>query len=135
MRTHRLLIAVTLGAVLSLLADLRAEERRWFKLSEGETYVADFTLGPGETRDIEIVSESPLWVGFYSDASFEQAATFAKQHQNPIRLSWKVNPKNSVASTMGASTVFQSKDGKVSITAKNSADIPFRIVNFTKPKR
>jgi hypothetical protein len=61
MQTRRLLRGVTLGAVLSILADLGAEERRWFKLSEGETYVADFTLGAGEARDIGIVSaSSPL---------------------------------------------------------------------------
>lgn len=33
MQTRRPLLGMTLGAVPPILADLRAEERRWFKLS------------------------------------------------------------------------------------------------------
>lgn len=102
----------------------------WYDLRDDQHYVADFSLNPGETKDLSIESEEELWVGFYTDISVEQSEKY-KNSDYPIKISNE--ERGSISSTFGGATIFKPVDGKIDIAvSNNSKDDTIQVVIYTQ---
>ena len=106
---------------------------KWFHLSAGDTYVADFTLKPNESRLFDVVTIKPITVDFQTDMSFEKAKQYNSSIpvRTPVRLSMQ-HGTQFVASASGAGTQFNTDNGKIALKIENGADIPLRVVISTR---
>ena len=102
----------------------------WYDLRDDQNYVDDFSLKPGETKDLAIEYEEELWVGFYTDVSVEQSENY-KDNAYLIKISNE--ERGSISSTFGGATIFKPVDGKIEITvSNNSKDDTIQVVIYTQ---
>ena len=104
---------------------------KWYKLDQGDDYIADFSLEAGGNKPIEIVSDDPLFIGFKTDASVEVVKQYYRQTPQPVRLQ-VVGVKASIGSVIGYGADFPPVDGKLRFLAVNETDVPLRLVIFKR---
>lgn len=110
--------------------EAKGEEAKWHRLEEGAAHHSDFTLKPGETKDFKVASKVPIIVGFRTDITADKAKEI-KGGEHPVRLSVR-RGGDSMASAFGAAMTFKPTRGSLAMQIKNGADIPVRILIYTK---
>lgn len=105
----------------------------WDQLNPGEDQVATFTLKAGKSKETEIDSSEPLFIGFKTDASKETVLKYFKQKPQPVLLR-VVGVDSFVGSVGGAGAVFPPVNGKLRFIAENGTDVPLKIIIYkSKP--
>jgi hypothetical protein len=99
-----------------------------FDTGSGYSYVVDFELPAGQSRDVEIVSNAALMVGLSTSASDELTQRSAEKY---IRLTQK-GTENAIATLIGASSRFYPVGGKLQFVVKNETDVTLKIVIYKK---
>ena len=112
-------------------AALGAETKPWYakKLLPKDKHVADFTLKPRESRDVQITTGRKLRVSFVTDATWEQSEKYKSgENQNPIVMK-RVDSESFVSSLLGAGATHTPVNGLIHLTITNGAKTDaFRIV-------
>jgi len=111
-----------------LLCNCFAQEQ-WYNLMDNQNYLDDFELASGQSRDIIINSEIPLWVGFTSDATIEQYEEYGES--NPVKLH-QPGMHNYVKTLMGGSMLFSPVEGKIKCKIENNSPDNLKFVIYTK---
>lgn len=101
---------------------------KWYTLDPGQTYHADFTLKPGESKKLTIASTKTLSVGFKTDMTYDKAKKYFDRIEHPVRISTK---NMSIASCVGAATSFDPKNGSIAVIIDNKSVDAVKIVIYT----
>ena len=127
MKTCMFYIMACLGiGVLSA----RADSNDWYHIWKGQTYVAEYTLKPGDSTNVTIKADKALTVSFQSDGTQEQVKTYKKP---PLTLEQVNAPKASTyvkaySSVQGVGGEFTPANGKIILKISNSGKDVFRVV-------
>jgi len=90
-------------------------------------------LKAGKSKETEIDSSEPLFIGFKTDASKETVLKYFKQKPQPVLLR-VVGVDSFVGSVGGAGAVFPPVNGKLRFIAENGTDVPLKIIIYkSKP--
>ena len=113
---------------ISLTCHCFASEQ-WFQLMDNQTYVDDFSLASGESREIVVDSDVPIWIGFTSSAGVEEFQKYGSS--NPVKL-YQAGTGNYVATLMGGSYLFTPENGQIKCVIENKAPESLKFVIYTK---
>lgn len=112
-----------------------AEQKPWYakKLMPRDNYVTDFTLNPGEARDVQIKTDKTLRVSFVTDITWEQSEKYkGTANENPIVMK-RVRSESFVSSLLGAGATYKPVDGAITLTITNTAKADtFKVVIVSK---
>jgi hypothetical protein len=123
-----LFAAFATSAPVSSFAQKPAE--KWYEIDPGQKVVAEFHLKPGESKNVEVITKEPRYVGFTTDMSFEEQ----QKHRYPapgVKLSRNLT---FVSSPKGSATYWSVKGGKIALKVENLTKLPLRIVVYEGPK-
>ena len=96
---------------------------------DNQTYVDDFVLASGESKEIVVNSSIPLWVGFMSSAGMEEFEKYGES--NPVKLS-QPGSGSWVETLMGGSILLNPTDGQLRCVLENNAPEALEFVVYTK---
>lgn len=129
-------LALALSIAISLSSAGRAQEKpaKWYKLAQGETYLSDFSLQPGESKVIPIRADRARSVSFQTDL-LDQGTVDPKALRNYVQQQVihliASNGSYVYCSTRGT-VVYPPHEEVLSLTAVNHSDRTFRIVIYSK---
>jgi hypothetical protein len=129
---------ILFGTVLVFVVTAYAGEQVWYRdpqnvfwrLKEGQTFVAELDLPPGASRPVRIETATTLWVGFKAKISFEQFKEFSQKNQKPIKL--QQDDDTAIAGASSVATKFTPRAGVISLTATNRSDVAIVIAVYTE---
>ncbi|MFA6281084.1 MAG: hypothetical protein WCY05_01115 [Candidatus Omnitrophota bacterium] len=127
---------IVLMLLLGIIFTGYAQAQEWYKLESAETYVTDFLLAAGQTKEITIDSAEPIIVGFKTDLTYAPNShelykeLMSKYKFKVIRISDKNG--SAVSSISGGAGQFKPIDNKVVMEISNLIDRDFKIVIYKK---
>ncbi len=105
----------------------------WYHLEAGDTYYSDFSLKPGETKDIDIPSSKELVVGFLTDLTSDQFDQIKKTKGagKPWPGFTERTTKMFLSSAFGGAWEYDPSNGIIKLTAENRTPYPLKFVIYT----
>lgn len=128
--TSRFLVMAAFVAASATVPCLGADELKvaapeWFKAKPEQTFVAEVTLKPGESKTVSVKAKKPTVVGFQTNLTSAQAKQFEK---TPIVIS---TGGESLESSFGAWTSFEPRGGTITLKVQNKTSIEVQVVIYT----
>ena len=99
-----------------------------------QKYEAEYTLKPGESKNLDIAASVAIVVGFKTDMKEKQMERNQLKNVNAIELSTRDGDHSISSWDRGELDLLKPINGIIAIDVKNQGDIPLRVVIYTTTK-
>lgn len=107
------------------------DEKPWYVIESGQSYVADFVLKTQESMEVSIKTNKATVVYFKTDVT--NGKKYKKVRQ-PVRMS-QVGTDKWIGSALGAGIEFQPVKGEIRLAIANLTNETFKVVVVTVEKQ
>lgn len=117
-----------------------AEVQEWYKLKDNETYVEDFLLSAGKSKEVTIYSTEPIQISFLTDAAYAENSSvlyreLSDEYGYEVVKFSNISAGESISTIWGGGTLADPVENKIVIEVTNLIDKDFKVVIYTEEEK